>query len=238
MESILTKKWTKEKYKIFLKELKDNRDLKYKEFNEKIVNTNYKMLGVRTPVLRKISKKISKTDYKSFLKNVENKYYEEVLIEGFVISNIKEVDEAIYYFDKFIKKIDNWAVCDMTVSSMKIVSSNKDIFLKKIEEYLKSSHEYTVRVGVILLLDYYLEESTLDIVFSLIDNINREEYYINMAIAWLLSISLIKYRDKTLNYLKSCKINDFTYNKALQKARESLRVSKEDKKLYQELKRK
>ncbi len=225
-------------YKSFLNTLESNKDLKYKEFNEKIIFTKYKMVGIKTPILKRIAKDISKDDYKKFLSEVKPNSYEEVLVEGFVISNIKDIDEAITYFDKYIEKIDNWALCDLVVSSMKIVKSNKEIFLNKIKKYLKSKDEYIVRVGVILLLDYYLEEKYLDEIFILIDNINREEYYINMAIAWLLSISLIKYKDKTLKYLKTCNLNDFTYNKALQKARESLRVTKEDKDYYQSLKRK
>lgn len=223
---------------ILIKKLKENKDLKYKEFNSKIISTKYPMIGVKTPILKNIAKEISKKDYKTFLQNKNTDYYETVLIEGFVISNIKDIKEALIYFDKFIKKIDNWAICDMTVSSMKIVKKNKDIFKDKIKEYLNSKEEFTVRVGIILLLDYYLEEEYLDEVFSLIDNIKREEYYINMAIAWLISIALIKYKDKTLKYLKVCNLDDFTYNKALQKARESKRISKEDKKYYQKLKRK
>ena len=221
-----------------IKELKENKDSKYKEFNSKIISTKYPMIGVKTPILKNIAKEISKKDYKTFLQNKNTDYYETVLIEGFVISNIKDIKEALTYFDKFIKKIDNWAICDMTVSSMKIVKKNKDIFKDKIKEYLNSKEEFTVRVGIILLLDYYLEEEYLDEVFSLIDNIKREEYYINMAIAWLISIALIKYKDKTLKYLKVCNLDDFTYNKALQKARESTRISKEDKEYYQKLKRK
>ena len=225
-------------YKSFLNTLESNKDLKYKEFNEKIIFTKYKMVGIKTPILKRIAKDISKDDYKKFLSEVKPNSYEEVLVEGFVISNIKDIDEAITYFDKYIEKIDNWALCDLVVSSMKIVKKNKELFLRKIKKYLKSKEEYIVRVGIILLLDYYLEEKYLDEIFILIDNINREEYYINMAIAWLLSISLIKYKDKTLKYLKTCNLNDFTYNKALQKARESLRVTKEDKDYYQSLKRK
>ncbi len=223
---------------ILIKKLKENKDLKYKEFNSKIISTKYPMIGVKTPILKNIAKEISKKDYKTFLQNKNTDYYETVLIEGFVISHIKDIEEALIYFDKFIKKIDNWAICDMTVSSMKIVKKNKDIFKDKIKEYLNSKEEFTVRVGIILLLDYYLEEEYLDEVFSLIDNIKREEYYINMAISWLISIALIKYKDKTLKYLKVCNLDDFTYNKALQKARESKRISKEDKKYYQKLKRK
>ncbi len=223
---------------ILIKKLKENKDLKYKEFNSKIISTKYPMIGVKTPILKRIAKEISKKDYKTFLKNKNTDYYETVLIEGFVISNIKDLKEMLIYFDKFIKKIDNWAICDMTVSSMKIVKKNKDIFKAKIKEYLNSKEEFTVRVGIILLLDYYIEEEYLDEVFSLIDNIKREEYYINMAIAWLISIALIKYKDKTLKYLKVCNLDDFTYNKALQKARESTRISKKDKVYYQSLKRK
>ncbi len=231
-------KWTKEKYKLFLKELNTNKDLKYKEFNQKIIITEYPMLGVRTPLLRKIAKEISKTDYKSFLKLVTTNTYEEILIEGFVISNIKDVDESITYFDKFIKKIDNWAICDLVVSGMKIVKNNKKLFFNKIKNYLQDKHEYTVRVGVILLLDFYIEKDYLKEVFKLIDNIKREEYYIKMAIAWLLSICLIKYKEETLIYLKNSSLDDFTYNKALQKARESTRVTKEEKEYYNSLKRK
>ena len=223
---------------ILIKKLKENKDSKYKEFNSKIISTKYPMIGVKTQVLKNIAKEISKKDYKTFLQNKNTDYYETVLIEGFVISNIKDIKEMLTYFDKFIKKIDNWAICDMTVSSMKIVKKNKDIFKDKIKEYLNSKEEFIVRVGIILLLDYYLEEEYLDEVFSLIDNIKREEYYINMAIAWLISIALIKYKDKTLKYLKVCNLDDFTYNKALQKARESTRISKEDKEYYQKLKRK
>ncbi len=225
-------------YKSFLNTLENNKDLEFKKFNEKIIFTKYKIIGVKTPILRKIAKEISKGDYKSFLKEVTTNSYEEVLVEGFVISNIKNIDESIMYFDKYVKKIDNWALCDLVVSSMKIVNKNKELFLSKIKKYLKDKDEYTVRVGVILLLDYYLEEKYLNEVFMLIDNIKREEYYINMGIAWLISIALIKYKGKTLKYLKTCNLNDFTYNKALQKARESLRVSKEDKEYYQSLKRK
>lgn len=230
--------WTKEKYQLFLEELENSKDLKYKEFNQKIVMTNLPMLGIRTPILRKKAKEISKTDYKSFLKLVTTNTYEEVFIEGLVISYIKEIEETLLYFDKFIKKIDNWAICDMVISSMKIVKTNKELFLEKIKAYLKDNHEYTVRVGIILLLDYYVEEKYLKDIFDLVDNIKREEYYIKMAISWLLSICLIKYKKETLSYLKRCSLDDFTYNKTLQKARESLRVSKEDKDYYNSLKRK
>ena len=159
------------------------------------------------------------------------------MIEGLVISYIKEVDLCVKYFNKFINKIDNWAICDTCISSMKIVNKNKELFLKQIKKYIESKNEYVVRVGVVLLLNYYIEDSYIDLVFDIIDSINREDYYINMAIAWLVSVCFVKYRNKTFKYLNDNKLNRFTYNKSIQKIIESYRVSLEDKEILRSMKR-
>lgn len=195
------------------------------------------MIGIKTPILRNIALKIFKNNYEDFLNNIGNTYYEEVLLEGLVIANIKDLKTSSKYFDVFIDKIDNWAICDMVISSMKIIKKNKEYYLKKVKIYLKSNNEFIVRVGVIILLDYYLDNAYLEEVFSLINNIKCDKYYVKMAVAWLLSISLIKYKEETLAYLKISKIDTFTYNKALQKARESKRVNKIDKELFESLKK-
>ena len=221
--------WDKNKYQDYTKYLNNYKeDKKFIDFNKKLIFTKYEILGIKVPNMRKIAKEISKTNIISFLNNVENNTYEEVMIEGLVISYIKEVDLCIKYFNKFINKIDNWAICDTCISSMKIVNKNKELFLKQIKKYIKSKNEYVVRVGVVLLLNYYIEDSYIDLVFDIIDSINREDYYINMAIAWLVSVCFVKYRNKTFKYLNDNKLNRFTYNKSIQKIIESYRVSLED----------
>ena len=233
----LNNTWDEVQYNKLINYLNNIGEEKYKDFNSKLVLTKYKMYGIKVPILRDIAKKISKTNIISFLDIVKSNSYEEVMIEGLVISYIKEVDLCVKYFNKFINKIDNWAICDTCISSMKIVNKNKELFLKQIKKYIESKHEYVVRVGVVLLLNYYIEDSYIDLVFDIIDSINREDYYINMAIAWLVSVCFVKYRNKTFKYLNDNKLNRFTYNKSIQKIIESYRVSLEDKEILRSMKR-
>lgn len=209
----------------------------FKRFSERLIFTKYKMIGVKVPTLRKIAKEISKTDIDSFLSIVKSDTYEEVMIEGLVISYIKDVDINIEYFNKFIKKIDNWSICDVCISSMKIVKKERKVFFKYIKKYLKSNDEFIIRVGIILLLDYYIDDDYIDLIFELIDNINSSKYYVNMAIAWLVSVCFVKEKDKTISYLKNNNLDKFTYNKAIQKIIESKRVSLEDKNILRQMKR-
>jgi len=233
---IVCTEWDKNKYNNLIQELIRNTDSDFLQFNKKLIFTKYSMIGIRTPILKDIAKKISKGNIISYLDNCNCTYYEEILLFGFVFSYVKDLDLFFRYFYKFISYIDNWAVCDMCIASMKIIKKNKDVFLSHIKNLINSKEEYYVRVGVIILLDYYLDDMYIDQVFELLDSIDREEYYINMAIAWCISICFIKYRDKTLSYLSDCKLNKFTFNKALQKARESKRISIEDKMLLQDMK--
>lgn len=233
----LNNTWDEVQYNKLINYLNNIGEEKYKDFNSKLVLTKYKMYGIKVPILRDIAKKISKTNIISFLDIVKSNSYEEVMIEGLVISYIKEVDLCIKYFNKFINKIDNWAICDTCISSMKIVNKNKELFLKQIKKYIESKNEYVVRVGVVLLLNYYIEDSYIDLVFDIINSINREDYYINMAIAWLVSVCFVKYRNKTFKYLNDNKLNRFTYNKSIQKIIESYRVSLEDKEILRSMKR-
>lgn len=214
-----------------IKILKENEDIEYKKFSERIIDTNYPMIGVRTPILKKLSKSIPL----DVLELNNEKYYEEVLLKLFVISNIKDKEEYDKYFNKYIYKIDCWSLCDSFVTASKIIKKNKEHYFNVVKELLKDDYLFAVRVGLVILLNYYVEEEYLSKIFDLVDNINREEYYIKMAIAWLLSICYIKYPKETSKYLDNTKIDDFTYNKTISKICDSYRIDKETK---QELKKK
>ena len=214
-----------------IKILKENEDIEYKKFSERIIDTNYPMIGVRTPILKKLSKSMSL----DVLELNNEKYYEEVLLKLFVISNIKDKEEYDKYFNKYIYKIDCWSLCDSFDTASKIVKKNKEHYFNVVKELLKDDYLFAVRVGLVILLNYYVEEEYLSKIFDLVDNINREEYYIKMAIAWLLSICYIKYPKETSKYLDNTKIDDFTYNKTISKICDSYRI---DKKTKQELKKK
>ncbi len=215
-------------YQEFINYLNNFSDSKYQSFNQKIITTKYNMLGIKIPLLRKISKDIMKKDYQSFLK-FPNIYYEIVLLKGLIIGNIKDLNETMSYFYDYLDLIDNWALNDTFCSSLKIVKENKEFFLQVIDNLLKSNKEYYVRVGLILLLNYYIEEKYLSLIFNYLDNLKSDLYYINMGEAWLLCEIFTKYPKVTINYLDKHKLNNFTINKTVSKIRDSYKINKEYK---------
>jgi len=221
--------WNANKYKEYITYLQSLSEEKYQKFNKKIVFTNYEMLGIRLPILRNIAKNILKGDYHSFLDYCGNVYYEEVMIYLLVVASLKDINELMLYFDKGVKLIDNWALCDSFCGSLKIVNDNKEYFLNIIKELINRKKTYDIRVGFVLLLNYYVSEEYLDLIFNYLDSINSDEYYVNMAKAWLLSEVFIKYQDRGLRYLENNKLDAFTINKGISKIRDSYRVSKEIK---------
>lgn len=221
-------------YNKFIEYLFSLKDDEYKKFNQKIVKTD-NIIGIRLPILKNIAKIIAKNDYLSFIKNNKHQYSEEIMLHGLVITYLKiDFNESIKLFDEYIKYIDSWATCDSVVMNYKIVSKNLDICLIKIKEYLKSDKPFIKRVGIVLLF-YYLNDDYIDEVLKLINSIKSDDYYVKMANAWLISICLVKYYDKTVKFLKSCQLDDWTYNKALQKAIESYRIK--DKEILRKMKK-
>lgn len=230
--------WNKTNYNEFINYLHSLQDLKYKEFHSKLLNNQINLIGIKTPILRNIAKDISKGNYIEFLNLNQHKYYEENIIHGFIISNLKlPINEIINHINNYLQFIDNWATCDLFCSSLKIISKNKDVFLKYINKLIIKDNEWTRRFCFVILLDYYIESPYLEKIFYLCDNYNNDKYYVNMAIAWLISICYIKHKEQTIIYLKNNKLDKFTHNKAIQKIIESNRISKEEKNKIKLLKR-
>lgn len=230
--------WTKETYQNYIEYLISIKENKYKEFHSKLCFTKYEILGIRLPIIRKITKQISKTNYQDFLKLTKSKYYEEVMIEGLLISNIK--DETLFdkHFNKYIYKIDNWGICDSFCNSLDIVTKNPSKYFNLCKELSLSKEEFISRVGLIIILNYFIKEEYLNDIFNILDSINSDKYYINMAQAWLICELYVYYPQQTNAYLKDNKLNNFTHNKSISKIRESYRISKETKEYLNTLKRK
>ena len=133
------------------------------------------------------------------------------------------------YIDSFIAEIDNWATGDIVVGNLKFLKKEKERYYDFIKECTSSDNPWKIRFGLVTLLGYYLEDRYIDEIFLLCSSVINREYYVKMAQAWLISIMFIKFRDKTLEYLKNNDLDSWTQNKAIQKIRESTRVSKEDK---------
>jgi len=213
-------------------------DLKYQKFHGALCPNVDNIIGVQVPKLRNIAKELAKTNAKEYLELEDISYYEEKVIQGLIIGISKlSIEDTKKYLKKFIPKIDSWAVCDVVCSSLKITNKYQEEMWEFLNQYINSDKEFELRFALVMYLDYFLNEKYIDKVIKNISKIKSDKYYVQMAIAWLLSISYIKQKEKTLEYLKNNNLDDFTYNKALQKIIESYRVSKEDKDLIKSMKR-
>ncbi len=233
-------KWTDENYTEFLNYLNENADEKYRDFHSSLVpNTDKKeFLGVRMPILRKIGKEISKGNPKSFLEISVKNVYEIKMLKGIVSGLIKpnSFEEFTSLCDSFAKEIDNWALCDSFCSGLKQTKKYKKEFFKYIEKYLSSNNEWEIRLALVLMLNYYLEDEYIDMVLKRCDNVKNKAYYVSMAQAWLVATALAKCREKTLVYLHNNSLDDVTFNKAIQKSIESYRIDDETKAYLRTLK--
>ena len=227
-------------YKKIRQDLLNSADKKYKEFHSSLCPGTDNIIGVRVPVLRNYAKKLSKQEnFKAYISFNKTIYYEEVMLQGMLIGFIKNTDikEVLEAIKNFIPKIDNWAVCDIFCAGLKAVNKNKDTFWNFIQKYLKSKKEFELRFALVIILDYFIDDKHIKDALNIFDNIKHDGYYVKMAIAWAISVAFVKFPETTIIYLKNNNLDDWTYNKALQKICESLRVSKETKKIIKAMKR-
>lgn len=144
--------------------------------------------------------------------------------------NIKDIE-------KFVPKIDNWAVCDTFCAGLKIIKKYPEDFWEFIGKYLKSDKEFEIRFAIVMILDYYINDKYIEEVLEILNNIKHEGYYVKMAVAWTVSICYIKFPKRTMKFLKECNLDNFTYNKSIQKIIESYRVENEDKEILKKMKK-
>ena len=213
-----------------------------KKFTESLHPGIENVLGIRIPALRRLGAQIAKDDWESYLQTADTYYMEERMLQGMVISNLKMKDTEAYLslVARFITIINSWSVCDTFdfYGKQRFVDKNKKRVWLFLETWMKSDKEYEIRFGVVMAMAHYIDEEYIDNVLQWMDRICHEGYYVKMAVAWALSVCYVKFPQKTMNYLKENHLDDFTYNKALQKIIESYRVSTEDKEIIRSMKRK
>ncbi len=211
----------------------------YRDFHAKLIPTVDKdrIIGVRTPVLRKFAKEYGKSeDAGEFMKVLLHDYYEENNLHAFLIEGIRDYEECIRALDAFLPYVDNWATCDMMAP--KIFKKHLAKLEPKIEEWMASEHVYTVRYGIGMLMRYYLDEEFETEYLEKVAAVESEEYYVKMMAAWYFATALAKQYEKTLPFLTEGRLEKWTHNKAVQKAVESNRITAEQKKYLRTLKRK
>lgn len=218
--------------------LEELADENYKEFQAKITPTAKPILGVRVPLMRTLAKEILHYDWRSWLVNSPNDYFEEISLKGFVIGYAKiSIIERIELTTWFLPYIDNWATCDSFVATLRFKNEEKDSFWHFIEPLMFSDYEFTARFAIVAALSLFNDEAYLPTITSSFDHISHEGYYVKMAVAWAISALAVDNPDDIERYLKHNNLDIFTHNKAIQKCCESFRIPSNKKTIWKTLKR-
>ena len=221
------------------KTLRQMADPKTAAFNAKIIpNVDPKsILGIKTPELRALAKELLKSPKgaaQKFLSDLPHKYFEENQLHAFVVSGIKDFDLCVAEQERFLPFIDNWATCDQC--SPACFKKNRAALLPLIKKWIKSERVYTVRFAIVNLMRHFLDDDFAPEYLKMAAAVKSDEYYIKMAVAWYFAEALAKQWDAALPYIKAKRLEAWTHNKAIQKARESFKVSDERKELLAGLK--
>ena len=212
---------------------------KYKSFNDSLIPGGRQSYGVRMPHLRAMAKTIAAGDWEAFLGICPDDFHEHRVLKGLVIAAAPcGTARRLELIEGFVPLIDNWAVCDCFCAALREAAAEQEIYWALVCRYLDSGEEYTLRFAAVLLLEHFLNDTYIDRVLEVYEDLRHDGYYLKMAVAWGLSIAYIRYPEKTTAVFQRGKLDDFIHNKAIQKCRESLRVSAEEKAVLQSMKRK
>ena len=224
------------------KELFALRDEKYASFQKNLIPTESQeakpaeeIIGVRTPALRDLAKRLGKQeDISIFLDTLPHHYFDENQLHAFIISGMKDYDACMARLQAFLPYVDNWATCDQM--SPKIFRKHKQELLGEIRKWIASDHTFTVRFGIGMLMEHYLDEDFDPQYPEMVAGVVSDQYYVNMMIAWYFATALAKQYDAVLPYIEQRRLSPWTHNKTIQKAVESYRITDEQKTYLRTLK--
>ena len=212
-------------------------DEKYREFQRSLIPglLRENIIGIRIPAMRKLAKEfVKEPEAAVFLKQLPHTYYDENILHALLIAEIKDYDACMEAVEAFLPYIDNWAVCDGL--SPKVFGKHKAELLEKIRLWIPSEHIYTCRFGIGMLMRWFLDEDFQPGYLELPAAVRSEEYYVNMMTAWFFATALAKQWDAAIPYLEQNRLDPWTHNKTIQKARESYRITTEQKEYLKRLK--
>ena len=200
-------------------------DVKYQAFQENLIPNiaSERIIGVRTPELRKLAREMDE----AFKQELPHRYFEENQIHSFMLGREKNFEKAIADVEAFLPYVDNWATCDQL--SPKVFKKCKEDLLPHIRRWLASDHTYTIRFGMGMLMQHFLDDAFDPEYPELAASIRSEEYYVRMMQAWYFATALAKQYDAVVPYIESYRLEKWTHNKAIQKAVESYRITPEQK---------
>lgn len=213
------------------------RDEGYAAFQQKLIPgvPAERVIGVRVPELRKLAKRYYKdSEHRQFLQDLPHAYYDEDLLHALLIAEEKDFARCLEETEAFLPFVDNWAVCD--IFSPKAFAKHKEELLERIRIWAKSEQTYTCRFGIGMLMQHFLDADFDAAYLEIPAAVQSEEYYVNMMLAWFFATALAKQWEATIPYLENKRLARWTHNKAIQKARESYRITAAEKEYLKRLK--
>lgn len=232
-------------------ELYKNMDVEYGKFSASLIPNCGNIIGVRLPVLRSMAKEIASVNWKEYLDGALDDTFEEVMLQGLVLGYAKgNIEDILSYMERFVPKIDNWSVCDACCNTFKIAARYREQVWELLMRYMddgtlvrdqedyEHSREFELRFVAIMMMSHFLVDEYIDKVLYAYNVMKDDGYYLKMGVAWGIATAYAKYPEKTMALLKENDLDDFTFNKAIQKMQESNRISKEDKAMLRAMKRK
>ena len=212
-------------------------DLKYRDMQVRIIPSvkPESIIGVRTPELRKMTKELAQSrEIGVFLENLPHKFFEENQLHAFIVSGMKDYRECLGALNRFLPYVDNWATCDQM--SPRVFKKHRPELMESIRGWLGSAETYTIRFGIGMLMEHYLDEDYDPACPEMVAAVRSEEYYVNMMIAWYFATALAKQYEAVLPFITEHRLDTWTHNKAIQKAIESFRITPEQKEYLKSLK--
>ncbi len=219
------------------KELNRLQDLRYRDLQIRTIPTvrPETIIGVRTPELRRMAKQFSGTEEtNTFLNDLPHSYFEENQLHAFILSGMKDYAECVRELNRFLPYVDNWATCDQM--SPRVFRKHRKELQREIMQWIRSDKAYTIRFGVGMLMEHYLDEDFDAVYPETVASLRSEEYYVNMMIAWYFATALAKQYETVLPYLENRRLDAWTHNRTIQKAVESYRITPEQKAYLKTLK--
>ncbi len=212
------------KYILFL-----NQDICYQQFQRKLIPNiaPETIIGVRTPVLRALSKELE--DSKVFLKQLPHAFFEENQIHSFLLGAGKDFEAVLDEVELFLPYVDNWATCDQLTP--RVFCKHRKDLLPAIYRWVNASHPYTLRFGIKMLMDHFLEEDFSPEYVDLVASVQSDAYYVRMMIAWYFATALAKQYEVVFPYISGYHLGTWIHNKAIQKALESYRITPDQKRI-------
>lgn len=205
-------------------------DLKYRDFHSRLIPTIDKntIIGIRTPAMRKLAKEYARDEEsREFLQSLPHSYYDENVLHALLVSEIKDYEQCLQEVERFLPFVDNWAVCD--IFSPKVFKKDRELLLPKIREWVASEEPYTCRFGMEMLMTHFLDNDFKPEYLEIPAAVHSEEYYVNMMTAWFFATALAKQWQDSIPYIEERRLDPWVHNKTIQKARESFRITPEQK---------